>query len=134
MSDTRQINEEYAMIGEELIATEQALANLRGMPYTIIYLSSNHKKKSKGNLILGQCEKVSEKNKWAIPCDFTITIFEPNCVGLDPDQIRTVIFHELLHVGADLEEPYVRPHDLEDFKLIIDRFGVDWCKAKGTNE
>lgn len=134
MADTRQINEEYTKIGAELIETEEALANLRGMPYTIIYLSSSHKKKSKGNLIFGQCEKVSEKNKWAIPCDFTITVFEPNCVGMSNEQIRTLIFHELLHVGADKDEPYIRPHDLEDFRYIIRKFGVDWSKTAAGDE
>lgn len=131
MADTRIINEDYAKIGQDLIETEEALANLRGMPYTIIYLSSSHKKKSKGNAVLGQCEKVSEKNKWAIPCDFTITVFEPNCEGMSVNQIRMLIFHELLHVGADKDEPYIKPHDLEDFKLIINRFGTQWSKVEG---
>ena len=130
MADIRQINEEYAQIAQDLIEKEEALANLRGMPYTIIYLSSSHKKKSKGNLVYGQCEKVTEKNKWAIPCDFTITVFEPNCEGMNENQIRTLLFHELLHVGADKDEPYIRPHDLEDFRMIINRFGVDWSKIK----
>ena len=130
MADIRQINEEYAQIAQDLIEKEEALANLRGMPYTIIYLSSSHKKKSKGNLVYGQCEKVTEKNKWAIPCDFTITVFEPNCEGMNENQIRTLLFHELLHVGADKDEPYIRPHDLEDFRMIINRFGVDWSKVK----
>lgn len=130
MSDIRTINEDYARIGHELIDTEEALSNLRGMPYSIIYLSSSHSKKHKGNMVLGQCEKVLDKNKWAVPCDFTITVFEPNCEGLTEDQIKILLFHELLHVGADQDEPYVKPHDLEDFKLIIDRFGVDWCKRE----
>lgn len=130
MADIRQINEDYAQIAQDLIEKEEALANLRGMPYTIIYLSSSHKKKSKGNLVYGQCEKVTEKNKWAIPCDFTITVFEPNCEGMNENQIRTLLFHELLHVGADKDEPYIRPHDLEDFRMIINRFGVDWSKVK----
>lgn len=50
------------------------------------------------------------------------------------EQVKTVIFHELLHVGiepgADGEETYsVRKHDLEDFKEIIDRYGTDWASA-----
>jgi hypothetical protein len=44
------------------------------------------------------------------------------------------MFHELLHVeiepGPEGSEIYsVRKHDLEDFKLIIDKYGTDWSKA-----
>ena len=129
MADIREISEEYTEIGKALIETMPELSNLRGMPYTIIFLKSNHKKKSKGKLVYGQCEKVAEKNKWSIPCDFTITVFEPNCQGMNPEQIKILLFHELLHVGADTDDPYIRPHDLEDFRMIIDKYGVDWDKV-----
>lgn len=81
--------------------------------------------------MLGQCEKVAEKYKWGIPCDFTITIFEPNIVGFTEEQIKILLFHELLHVGYDPEGErlYVKPHDLEDFKLIINEFGTDWAQV-----
>ena len=132
--DLRQINEEYAKIGRELIETEEALVDIANSQATIIYLSSEHKKVASGKAILGQCEKVADKYKWGIPCDFTITVFEPNIEGMSQDQIRMLIFHELLHVGiefgADGSESYsVKPHDLEDFKLIIDRYGTDWSKV-----
>lgn len=132
--DLRQINEEYAKIGRELIETEEALVDIANSQATIIYLSSEHKKVASGKVILGQCEKVADKYKWGIPCDFTITVFEPNIEGMSEDQIRMLIFHELLHVGiefgADGTESYsVKPHDLEDFKLIIDRYGTDWSKV-----
>ncbi|MBP5792563.1 MAG: hypothetical protein J6W46_02820, partial [Spirochaetaceae bacterium] len=65
----------------------------------------------------------------------TITLFKKNLVGLSADQIRIVMFHELLHVGIEQgpegDEIYsVRKHDLEDFKLIIDKYGTDWSKAE----
>lgn len=80
--------------------------------------------------VLGQCEKIQDKYKWSIPCDFTITVFEPNVEGLTDEQIRILLFHELLHVGinrdGDKESYFVNPHDLEDFKLIVDKYGTDW--------
>ena len=68
------------------------------------------------------------------PMHFTITLYKTNLVGLSADQIRIVMFHELLHVGIepgpDGDESYsVRKHDLEDFKLIIDKYGTEWSKA-----
>lgn len=133
--DKRTLNEKYSEIARELINTEDVLLNIRNSQATIVYLSSEHKKKSGNKLVFGQCEKVADKYKWGIPADFTITVFEPNVEGFSEEQIKILLFHELLHVGiefnADGSETYsVRPHDLEDFKLIIDKFGTDWSKVE----
>lgn len=132
--DKRTLNEKYSEIARKLINTEDALVDIRNSQATIVYLSSEHKKKSGNKLVFGQCEKIADKYKWGIPADFTITIFEPNVEGFSEEQLKILLFHELLHVGiefnADGSETYsIRPHDLEDFKLIIDRFGTDWSKV-----
>lgn len=123
--DRRTISDYYAKMAKELIDSEDKLAYLQNAPIKVVYLESTLRKRSKGRMTLGQCEKVQEKNKWGIPADFTITIFEPNVRGMSEEQLRIVMFHELLHIGEDYLS--VRPHDLEDFKYIIDRFGVDWA-------
>lgn len=131
----RQINENYQRIAESLIDTEQDLAYIKDSRVRIAYLESDQAKKADADkLVLGECEKVAAKNKWAINYDFTITLFKNNLVGLSADQIRIVMFHELLHVGIepgpDGDENYsVRKHDLEDFKLIIDKYGTDWSNV-----
>ena len=131
MEESRHINEEYSKIGMELIKSEELLSDIRQSEVTIIYLSSDKEKKSKNKLVLGECEKINSKYKWAIPCDFTITIYEPNVIALNDEQMRILIFHELLHVGieflGDGSEKYsIKPHDVEEFRSIIDRFGIDW--------
>lgn len=128
--DSRTLNEEYQNIAQELIDTEPELAYIKESDVTIVCLSSEHEKKTKEKIIFGQCEKVAEKYKWGIPADFTITIFEPNVVDFSEDQLRILIFHELLHVGIDGDSFYCRPHDTEDFKAIITRFGVDWAQTE----
>jgi hypothetical protein len=132
--DTRKISEEYALIGNDLIQTEEALAHIRNSNVSIVYLTSEHKKTGNGKIIHAQCEKIAEKYKWGIPADFTITVFEPNVEGMTEEQLRILIFHELLHVGIDVSEDGDEsyscvPHDLEDFKLIIDRYGTDWDRV-----
>ena len=126
MAEKREICEEYAYIGMALISVVPEFEPLKNA--TIIYLKSNHKKKSHGKKVLGQCEKVQDKNKWAIAADFTITLFEPNIEGLKDTQIAAVIYHELLHAGYtnDMETPWIIPHNIEDFKEVLDRFGTDW--------
>ena len=134
MADNRQINEKYAKIGKKLIDTEDALFDVRQSSASIIFLSSDLAKMDKDRLVLGQCEKVADKYKWSIPADFTITLFEPNIIGKSEEAIRRILFHELLHVGIGTkndgdERYYVRGHDFEDFKLLIDRWGTDYASV-----
>lgn len=127
----RTISEEYSEIAAKLIQEEILLTDIRHSEATIIYLSSDKEKKSKGKAVCGECEKIPDKYKWAIPADFTITIYEPNVAAFTEDQLKILIFHELLHVGIEVKgdgsEAYsIRPHDIEDFRTIIDRYGLDW--------
>lgn len=132
--DNRHINNDYAEIADDLIRHEPSLFHLLESRAKIIYLSSDYAKTSKGKLVFGQCEKVADKYKWGIPADFTITVFEPNVEKFTDDQIRILLHHELLHVGidkkADGSESYsIVDHDIEDFKLILDKYGTDWSRT-----
>lgn len=128
--ETREINETYAEIGNSLIQEDEALEYLRDSQVTILYLSSDREKKSKDRLICGECEKVPDKWKWSVPCDFTITVFEPNVERFTDEQMRILLLHELLHVGIEVdgneEKYYVVPHDIEDFRVILERYGMEW--------
>lgn len=129
--DTRTINDGYALIARELIDTDECLEYIRESNVTIVYLSSELEKKSKRKLVFGECEKVPDRYKWAVPCDFTITVFEPNVERFTDEQLRILIFHELLHIGIEKdgnEESYfVRPHDIEDFEEVLRRYGMRWA-------
>ena len=129
MGEIRTINEDYQKIANELIATRPELEDLRNSDVTIICLASDQEKKSNGKLIFGQTEKIADKYKWGIPCDFTITIFDPNVAYWTANQMKILMLHELLHVGVDGDRLYIRPHDLEDFKSIIAEYGVDWAEV-----
>lgn len=128
--ETREINETYAEIGNSLIQEDEALEYLRDSQVTILYLSSDREKKSKGRIVGAECEKVPDKWKWSVPCDFTITVFEPNVERFTDEQMRILLLHELLHVGIERdgnEESYfTRPHDIEDFRVILERYGMEW--------
>lgn len=129
--DRRTLSAEYSDIGWKLIEEMPELAYLRGADISISFLKSEHAKKTKGKIIHAQCEKVSEKYKWGIPADFTITVFEPNCMEFDDEQMRILIFHELLHIGQVNGTWSTVPHDLEDFKVIIKKYGAYWNLPKG---
>ena len=128
MGETRYINDEYQQIAQEVIEEFDELSYLRCGDIQIILLSSDAEKKKGSHLVFGVCEKIPDKYKWSIPCDFTVTIFDTNIAEFSDEQLRILIFHELLHVGVDGDRLYVREHDLEDFKEIIDRFGTHWSE------
>lgn len=132
--DNREISEDYAAIGAEVIETEESLIDIRNSQATIIYLTSEQKKLSKGKKVCAECEKVPDKYKWSVPADFTITVFLPNVEGFSEEQKRILMFHELKHVGivfnSDGSKSYnTVPHDYEDFKEIIDRYGTEWSEV-----
>lgn len=134
--EVRELNKDYQKTAEELINTEPALEYIKFSRARIAYLQSdNTKKDGKDRVVHGECEKVAAKNRWAIDYDFTITLFYNNNIGMSEDQIRVLLFHELLHIGIDYRddgsEVYsVRKHDLQDFKEIVDRYGVNWSEVK----
>ena len=129
--DKRKLSDNLAEIADRVIAREDSLVDIRNSQATIVYLESENAKMSNGKVVHAQCEKVPDKYKWSVPADFTITVFMPNVEGFTDEQMEILLFHELLHVGiefnADGSESYsVVPHDYEDFKEIIDRFGTEW--------
>lgn len=125
----------FAEMARELIDTLPELQYIRYSQVRIEYLISNQAKKSAGGTVHGECEKIPAKYKWAIDADFTVTIFSPNCAHMTEEQLKILLFHELLHVGIEQndesgEDYRIISHDLEDFKAIIDRYGTEWSGEK----
>lgn len=94
--------------------------------------SDKAKKKSGGRAVLGECFRVKPLYVYFCPYDFLIVIYSQNVHGLTEDQLRILMYHELLHVGMKETKggpPYfIRPHDMEDFRTIVDCNGLDWAK------
>ena len=133
--ETREKSAYFESLAQKLIDTEPELAYIRNSKARIIYLASNQAKKSGNKVTHGECEKIPAKYRWAIPADFTITLFSPNNEHMSEGQLKILLFHELLHIGIETDptggENYsIVPHDLEDFKTIIDKYGTEWSVKK----
>lgn len=128
--ESRSQSESLAELGMDLIKTEESLAYIKDSECTICWLISDKEKTSKGKAVFAECERIPAKYRWAIPCDFTITVFQPNTERLADEQMRILMLHELMHIGIEVdgnEEIYsIIPHDVEDFRAIIDQYGLDW--------
>lgn len=132
MKENITFSEKFEKIGKELLKTEDALEVLNNSNARIIFLESDKIKKNKGKTIFAECEKVADKNKFAIDADFIIRVYRWNCLaaGFTESQYKILIYHELLHAGVKYdkkgkEQFYIVPHDIEDFRLVTDRFGLN---------
>ena len=120
-----------AALGKKVIENHPEFDALRYC--RIGYLYADKEKKSKNKTVYADTEKLSDKMKALAPYDFVITFYEPSCRSLTPDRMEILMYHELRHVGYDATEETcsIIPHDLEDFKDIVDKYGTDWILNRG---
>ena len=111
----------------EVINENSEFSHLRNL--NIKGITHSKKKKSKSKIVYADTEKLNDKHHFLTGIDFIIT-FYPESRNLDSVHLKRLIFHELLHVGYDpeKEKKYIVPHDVEDFKALIDKFGTDWIR------
>lgn len=132
--ENRAIREDLLEIADNLVKTDKNLAYIRESTVQFVVLGSDSEKKSRKKTIYGECEKIPAKYKWIIPYDFTITIFEPNVERFTDKQMRILLLHELMHIGIEVdgneEKYFIVPHDVEDFKEIMNRYGVEWANEQ----
>lgn len=89
-------------------------------------------RKRSGKLILATAEAVSAKYNYLTNIDFIISIYGAVWEVIADQEKRALVDHELNHCfigeNKDGEPVYtILPHDVEDFRVIIDRYGADWA-------
>lgn len=92
----------------------------------IQYLWSDKNKKHEYMNTNADCYKVPDKARVFSDIDFIITFYDIMRDASEEKKYR-VMLHELMHAGCDEGgRKYIRPHDLEDFKDMINLYGTDW--------
>lgn len=128
----RKQKEEYAEIGYRLINEREEFKELKDADIQIAFLEDDTPKVTNGRIIFGECEKIQKKYEWCCPFDMAITIYAANTdeYNFDAHQMEVLIRHELMHIGVKYGNNgasfHTVPHDLEDFKAIINDEGTDW--------
>lgn len=122
-------------LGEELIACHPSLLAIRDNGIRIVYLESDSQRLKGGSYVYGCCEKINPKNKWAIDYDYSVTFYIRNIAYMDESQLQILMLHELLHIcvkvdGQNNLHLSCTPHDVEDFREIIEEYGLDWAEPK----
>ncbi len=117
---------ELAQIAEKVITENAVFTPLMG-GCRIAYQTCENSKTGNGKVIYADTERVKDKLKALLPYDFIVTFYADGTALSDEIKER-LMYHELRHIGFDAESEryYIVPHDLEDFKDVIEKWGVDW--------
>lgn len=125
---------EYASLAHKCIEKYPELKSLREHPCSIAYLGSNKQKSSHGRVTYADCTKIPSKYKWMAEdaYDFMITVYEKSCMHLTDEQMEILMLHELMHIevteiGDGTATYSIRDHDVQDFRAIIEAYGIDWA-------
>lgn len=130
--DYEKDDKELKELAESIIAESDALAILRDYLHEVRigYQWSEKKKFKDGGVVYADCEKVKAKLKEFIEYDFIITFYD-SARELSENAKRVLMYHELRHVGIKEASNgditfYIVPHTLQDFKEIVEKYGMDW--------
>jgi hypothetical protein len=87
-----------------------------------------------GMVVYGKAKKVSEELKTVLPYDFIIWLAEDMLGRFSAIQREALIDHELSHClwNEEKRAAKMRPHDLEEFNHIIERYGLWWPASDAT--
>ncbi len=118
-------SQELRRLGEKIIKTFPEFAFIREFNIKIGYLVSQEKKNGE-KITYADCRKVSDVYKAYLPYDFIITFYERNTGFLNENQLKVLMYHELRHIGIGIKGLKIVPHDIEDFKNILETYGLDW--------
>ena len=90
----------------------------------ILFVFRSEAQKSGGRLILGQAAKVPAKFQVSMDYDFIIWLAEDEWTALSLKQKIALVDHELCHCKGMENKWQIQPHDVEEFKAILDRYGA----------
>ena len=121
---------ELAALADQVIGENDNLSHLPETGCRIAYQTADTSKKRGAKTVYADTEKVKDKYRGLLPYDFVITFYWPSCKDLSEEELKRLMFHELCHVGYGKEgERRILPHDVEDFRDCIERWGVDWIQG-----
>lgn len=134
-----EISDKYREMAEDVIRSRSDLQWIDSVGARIGYLTCDDDKHIGEMVVNGECRLVPEIYKVFAPYDFLIILYEPNIAHMRQEQKEILLYHELMH--CDYEEKKdgditwkVRRHDIEDFSIILERYGLHWAENGAIGE
>ena len=130
MKDDKTYTQDEALtsLGHMVIAENDIFEHLGGC--RIAFLAADFVKQHHGGFKHADCEKVNPKWRALSGFDFVIT-FYATALDKSPEVQYRIMKHELMHVGFDPGngDRWLIHHDVEDFRDMIDEYGIDWVRG-----
>lgn len=134
MKEPTKYSEEWAKIGQDVInVLPELFGHLIELGVDIGYVTSEEAPERNGKKKCAECIALKKaEQKQFYPHDYLIKVYEPNVAYMNDMQKAILMEHELLHINASQDDKGelklgIRPHDIEDFASIIDKYGHDWA-------
>ena len=125
------LSREYECLAEKVIDEHPDIQWIRKAGVSIGYLESDKAKTSAAGKVCGECFLVKDLYSCYCPHDFLIVIYLPNIARFTEEQMKILLYHELLHVDMHekngIPKYRVSPHDVQDFEKVIRRYGTRWA-------
>jgi len=121
-----EVADDLRVLAEKIILAMPELGIIREFDAKIGYVRSYEVKKDKGKEVNADCRKINGTYTAYLPFDFVITFYENNIYHMSENQKKILMLHELRHIGIGERGFRIENHDVEDFRDILDRFGITW--------
>jgi len=116
---------ELKQLGEAIINKFPELQFINVYGIKVGYVLS-YENKTGQKITYADCRKLGEVYKAYLPFDFIVTFYYFNTELLNDNQKKILMLHELKHIQITERGLSVKPHDIEDFKDILDKYGNEW--------
>lgn len=134
--DETKYSEEWAEIGQSVLNefADDKFKPIIEFGIGIGYIVSEESPERNGIKTFAECIAVKKDHQRQFnPHDYLIKIYAPNVEYMNDIQKRILMEHELMHIrcyennNGDLKIS-MNSHDVNDFRDIIEKYGVDWSK------
>lgn len=121
-----EVADDLRELGEAVIAKRQELHFIHDYGIRVGFVRSYEAKRGKGKTVFADCKKVTGTHTAYLPFDFILTFYEPNTAIMTDNQKKIIMLHELRHIGIGQRGLMVEEHTTEDFRDILEEFGLGW--------
>lgn len=120
-----EVADDLKILGDKVIKIRPELGYITENEIKIGYVRS-YETKSGRKITFADCRKVSGPYIAYLPYDFIITFYDNEAGLLTDNQQKILMLHELKHIEIGERGFSVRPHDIEDFRSILEKYGINW--------
>lgn len=134
--DETKYSDKWTEIGQSALNefADEKFKHIIEFGISIGYVTSEESPETNGVKKLAECIPVKKDHQRQFnPHDYLIKVYEPNVAYMNDIQKRILMEHELMHIkcyensDGDLKIS-TNTHDVQDFKDIIEKYGMDWAK------